>query len=435
MENAQSASVIKNRYVAGVRFDVLEEHLEEVNFLFAQRELLLTSPRHTLNDLNACEQRLLAHLDGLLIGESEVYKLLLPKFIQGEVGEVFAAAYIVLATSDATWLDLLARMYFDKAQGPVLDGLAAALRLTPHTANVSTVIAPWFQVSRAELRAISLNILRFRHDLSVVQLNAAITMRSVDHWIQKALYDPSAVVQARACRTVGELGRADLVPQLQALHSSKDEAVAFWSCWSAALLGDLSAVTALKRFAVVPAYTDDALAVALRRLSPQAAGQWLEELAQDEVNVRLVIQGVGIAGDPVFVPGLISSMSMPELARIAADSFCTITGISLADAKLEATPPPVNDDDPVQTDPDDELPWPDSQRVFEWWQSNGARYERGVRYLLGRPVTPEHLQWVLRYGNQKQRYGAALDLAMLNPGTPLFATDAPGILQLQRLGR
>lgn len=243
------------------------------------------------------------------------------------------------------------------------------------------------------------------------------------------------LVRARACRAAGELGRLDLVSRLRTLFQADDNGVAFWSRWSAALLGDIAAAVVLKQFVTVPAYAERALAMVMRRLPGYATGPWLEELSQDENNVRLVMQGAGIIGDPSYVPGLIGMMSIKELARVAAESFSTTTGANLSDENLEAAPPaPANEEEETAIDPDEFLPWPDPQRIMQWWENNETHFEPGGRFLLGKLVTPEQLQWVLRYGNQKVRYGAALDVAMLNPGQSLFETRAPAFRQMQLLG-
>jgi hypothetical protein len=54
------------------------------------------------------------------------------------------------------------------------------------------------------------------------------------------------------------------------------------------------------------------------------------------------------------------------------------------------------------------------------------------RYLLGRPITIESLRQALKIGYQRQRAAAAIELALLNPGKPLFEVRAPAHRQ-QRL--
>jgi len=396
---------------------ILEQHLEEVAMLVSRRMRSVRSPLQNLATLTQLDRRIDAHLDGLNVDTENAWTLCEATLKFDEAGEVFVGAQVALASGDPG--RILKIVEIACAAPLTLAGLIAALGWLPYPRIASLVQ--------------SLSVSEIAEHRYVAVAAQALHRVSGD-WVQKALHDTSILVQARACHAVGELGRADLVPQLQALNQSKDQAVVFWSCWSAALSGDLSALAALKRFATAPEHAGDALAVVLRRLPPHAAGLWLEEQAQDEANVRLIMQGAGIVGDPAFVPGLIGMMSVPELMRIAAEAFCTITGVNLVDAKLDAPPPPANDDAPVQVDPDDDLPWPDPQRVFAWWENNETRFEPETRYLLGQPVTPEHLHAVLRHGNQKQRYGAALELAMRTPGTPVFETGAPGFLQQQRLG-
>ena len=50
-------------------------------------------------------------------------------------------------------------------------------------------------------------------------------------------------------------------------------------------------------------------------------------------------------------------------------------------------------------------------------------------------MTIDWLKTVLRDGRQRQRAAAALELAIRQPGTPLFNVAAPGFRQQQILGK
>ena len=93
------------------------------------------------------------------------------------------------------------------------------------------------------------------------------------------------------------------------------------------------------------------------------------------------------------------------------------------------------EDEDVAMDPDEDLPWPDLQLVHGWWDANKSRFTSGRRYLVGKPVTMEHCQHVLRNGYQRQRNAAALELALMEPDAPLFETRAPGFRQQRQLGQ
>jgi len=88
----------------------------------------------------------------------------------------------------------------------------------------------------------------------------------------------------------------------------------------------------------------------------------------------------------------------------------------------------------VEMDADENLPWPDPNLIQKWWLSNRGAFQPGTRHLLGKPITIDWCKQVLRIGRQRQRAAAALELAMRQPGNPLFEVRAPGFRQKQVLG-
>jgi hypothetical protein len=55
-----------------VLLNILEEHLEEADFLWSHRQSALTDRHSTLHRLAEIEERLLAHLDGLVLSGYQV---------------------------------------------------------------------------------------------------------------------------------------------------------------------------------------------------------------------------------------------------------------------------------------------------------------------------------------------------------------------------
>ena len=130
---------------------------------------------------------------------------------------------------------------------------------------------------------------------------------------------------------------------------------------------------------------------------------------------RDLLVGVGVAGDPSYVPWLIDQMEVPELARIAGEAFSMITGVDFGDAYLKRERPqgfasgPTDDpeDEAVSMDPDQDLSWPDPQLVHGWWDANRQRFIIGQRYLAGQVASAENCQRLLRDGRQGIRQAAA----------------------------
>ena len=136
-------------------------------------------------------------------------------------------------------------------------------------------------------------------------------------------------------------------------------------------------------------------------------------------------------------------MQNAALARIAAFAFSFITGLDLtehnmegsAPAEFEAGPTDSPEDDEVASDPDEGLPWPDRDKLAQWWEHNGSTFKPGIRYLMGKEISREHCLDVLETGNQAQRQMAALHLKKMDPAAPLFLIDAPAWRQQTRLAQ
>ena len=108
---------------------------------------------------------------------------------------------------------------------------------------------------------------------------------------------------------------------------------------------------------------------------------------------------------------------------LAGEAFSLITGADLALLDLERKPPedlrqagPNDnpDDENVEMDPDEGLPWPDPDAHPALVGRRTARgFSRASRYFMGAPVTREHCIDVLKNGYQRQRILAAHYLCLL----------------------
>src|ERR1035441_4053761 len=95
-----------------------------------------------------------------------------------------------------------------------------------------------------------------------------------------------------------------------------------------------------------------------------------------------------------------------------------ITGVDIAFEDLdgekpegfEAGPTENPEDEDVEMDPDEHLAWPDPELIAKWWSQHQGQIQKGVRYLLGKPISVDWCQQVLRHGRQRQRAAAALAL-------------------------
>src|SRR5262249_36621538 len=255
-----------------------------------------------------------------------------------------------------------------------------------------------------------------------------------------ALRDDDLPLRIVALRAAGELGRSTSLAAVLSNLAHEDASCRLAAAWSAALLAaEPRAVSELLLTALlgVP-QSDEALDLAIRRQPPATVRRWLDQLSADLPSQRTALRGYGVLGDLSGVPRLLEAMKNPTLARRAGESFTFITGCEFTSPplrgqmpeKFEAGPTDEAADDDVAPDPDENLPWPDSAAVAKWWDAHRTEFAAGTRHLLGKPITPEWCREVLKIGKQRQRAAAALELAIRQPGRPLFDVTAPAHRQV-----
>lgn len=408
---------------------VVQQHAEDAATLRNIRSVLVSAPHVKLHQLRRLDDRLAAHLDGLAVAGEYGSKLAAAALDRPGRGEVFTATVRAIEDRDVFGLDRL---------------LAIAEAMPESLAGV---ISAFGWVAGSSLYGITKSLLDSASALRRQVGLAACEMHQVDPGtglVDSALNDQNAALRARALRLVAQLGQVDKVSACVGAMEDKDPRCAFEAARAAALLGNRGASLAALRAIVIGKgpWCRSSIAVLLKLEKPDEARATLETLAQDPACGRLLIRGIGVAGDPHYVPWLIQQMSDLKLARLAGESFSMITGLDLAYLDLERKPPdgvaigPNDDpdDDNVAMDEDDSLPWPDVDKVVAWWQSNGQAFVPGTRYFMGQPPSTDHCLSVLKSGFQRQRIAAAEYLCLLKPGTPMFNTAAPAWRQQHLLG-
>jgi uncharacterized protein (TIGR02270 family) len=406
--------------------DIVRQHAEESANLRQTRSRLLAAAGIKLRDLARFDGRLAAHLDGLAIA--------------GEAG--LALSQQLLADGASGGLFVLTVRAIEDRNSDLLRRSLALSRLSPDCQRALLSAFGW--VSTHYLRGLTRTFITSSDPAYRLTGVSICALHRVDPGIITArlIDDPDGATRARAWRSAGELGIRELVSRASAASSDDRTDCGFWAAWSAVLLGDK--LTALEKLAELSKRPGEFRAAALQ-LSHQAmslsmAHDVLQEVAANTADIRWLIRGAGVAGDPAYVPWLIGLMNNNSLARLAGEAFSSLTGIDLsrehlrqkAPAEFESGPNDDPNDPNVDMDEDDGLPWPDPAKIQTWWHANSQRFQPGMRYFMGQPLNRDHCLRILKEGFQRQRIAAALYLSLLNPGTPLFEWRAPARRQ-QRL--
>jgi uncharacterized protein (TIGR02270 family) len=414
---------------------VAAQHAEDAAHLRHVRSVLVRAPHVKLLQLSRHDERIAAHLDGLVVAGEMGAALCAEQLDPPSAGAVFAAAASAILRGHMAGVQ----------------HMVALARAEPQSCRCGLVSAfGW--VSPSLLRGITQSQLGSADAFERGVGLASCELQGVpaDAALRAALQDDEPALRAQALRMAGRLGRVDLLPACVQALGDADESCRFEAACAALLLGERKqAIEPLKRWAATQQRGHprraQALAWLLLVLEPRHARVVLKSLCEDETDARLLIRSIGLAGDTHFVPWLLAQMEQyPARARLAGESFSLIAGLDLAFADLELRDPPEgapaagpNDDpndDNVALDEDESLPWPDAAKLRAWWEQHRAGLPAGTRFFMGHPLAPEHCAAVLKTGLQRQRTLAAHHASLLRPGTPLFNTAAPAWRQQRALG-
>lgn len=402
---------------------IFEQHIEDASFLWVLRSVAIEQPHYVATDLAELEMRIDSHLDGIMASLVRTWPLCVEACAFEEGGEAFVFAVTAFRSLEAEKIQKAVEFGFTNDE--TFAGTVSALAWLP-----GSLCHDWikrFFTSKD-----------IRHKLLAL---AACRARSEDPagYLDRILLRDDCMsvepLRAMALRCVGEFKRDDLRAYIEeGMPALTGEAcdIDYWLIRSALLLGHRAAAVALEPFVFVEnAHRQSSLQLAFRCLPTNTAKQWITRLAEDPENMRLVIKATVALGDSQTIPWLLQVMANPRYARLAGEGFSLLTGIDLEKRELIIDVPDITefqsasneDAESVELDEDENLPWPNTDKLAAIWQKYGGSFVAGQRYLMGKTINSEGLKSILLHGCQRQRHAAALELALLDVRQPLINID------------
>ena len=398
--------------------DIYEQYAIDAAFLWLLRSIAVNQPHYNKQELAILEKRIDAQLNGLMTSLDAGWAACKQGLELEEPGEVFTALVIAIRSRDANKIKQAVDVGL--SNNLLKPALYSALAWLPNN-----LASPW--ISRF------LNGKDMAHKLlglSACSIKRQDPGEALIQILQREECQAHHQLYARALRLVGELRRQDCMPQLKLASQDERPSIKFWSYWSATLLGHKTCVQQLKPFVfdLKSPFQQTALQLCFRVLPLEQARDWISTLAKDETHSRTIIKATGILGDPHAVNWLIDKMQDKTLAKLAGEAFTVITGADLDKQNLTSEllqHHSLNiDDESMELDEDENLPYPDYNKVTKIWRSYGQKFIVGRRYFNGQPISSELLKATIENGNQRQRYSAALELALNDNGFSFENTKA-----------
>lgn len=399
-------------------WDVVEEHLDEAEFLWGVWRHSLVAPDYTLDEVaEGPEERLFAHLEGLVVGGPRVAeRLLLPALAGDEPDRVSAAALALL-------------------QGPrceeALSSIAEVLRERPR--QRAPLVRALGCVDSSLLRP-HLRELLADHDEIVVAAAAevlALHHEPLGDALGLLLASDDAATRAMALRAVasepepGRFVRA-VTAGLRELEPSVLDA----------------AIDAGVRMGLAPAWArarermhevDGGGAMLLLALGGENDDIAAIVAALADRKRRLAaLWALGFHGMPEVVDAALEWLEDPVAGPLAGEVFSAVTGVDLAEAHMDL---PREDEEALERRPEDDLPRADPLAVLQWWTRQRERFVDGRRYVAGAAHSAAALVRGLRFGAMRRRPGYLLELTLALPpaSRPRVVLTAPTHLQLRAL--
>ncbi|MBX6362548.1 MAG: hypothetical protein IRZ00_01660 [Gemmatimonadetes bacterium] len=354
--------------------DVLEEHLEELGFLWGRRPVALRSEAETPRTVRHLDERIQAHVQGVLAVGEKGLDLIAAGLDSDDPLAVFASAFSLLHLGRA---ELAGRVVdaFVAARGPTLGALRDALAHAPNaeaTARLGALLdAPEGAVAVAAAEALA-----FRGAL-----------RLTTDQLVRFLGDPDPAVRLAGWRLTGYLG-AELSPKTYAAAlRDHDAAVASAALWAGAWCGVPGVLPVARQLAAQasPERLDDLRLLAI--LAGPADADLFRRLAENAELGPGRLRLLGTLGNPALMHVVLQGMedADPATAAAAGAAFAKITGERVAAARAALTGGDAFEDEFAE-----EVELPDPERARLVWRRLAPRAGGVARLCRGldmaRPV-------------------------------------------------
>jgi uncharacterized protein (TIGR02270 family) len=377
--------------------DLLEEHHDELQFLWGQRQAALRSPRYTWQALLDLEERIEAHVQGLLVGGDHVVALVEGGLTADDPLAAFAAAYTFLRFEKE---DAARRVLgtFLQAQPGQLDGLRQALLhgpITPLLPQLREALAS----SPPAVAAATAEVLAFRSASGVKPEQC-----------NRLLQNDAADVREAGWRVIG-LGVPQGVPAYEAALRDESRRVRREALVAAAWNRQVWLLEHCRRLAGRPTSDGwDALWLLAVLGRPDDLPRILAVGEASPLGPRR-FEFLAAFGHPGVVETLLKGIESkdPRTAVSAGAAFTKVTGVAI-DSDRRVSLPPEDGSEPDEFEKEflEQVTLPDPDQARAHWQKVKGPFSEGTRWCRGLDVSRTPPEELLARLDMESRWEAQL---------------------------
>jgi uncharacterized protein (TIGR02270 family) len=287
------------------------EHLEDVSFLYDQRNALLTDPEVPWARLHAFEERIEAHIDALVIGAEPALEMCRSRLEEGDPGELYAAVCVFCRSKASVLLEEVWRK-LDFSNPARVRAVTEALKLE--------LPGQWQQAGEQAL---------MQADDRLVPILAIVCgsrrLPVADGLLARLQARPHLVLP----QTMWALGRVSTpgpaVPALVTYSSHPDDAVKQSALTGLLRIGERRDLRAYHLLAQTEVWPQLALGLSAGR----SAATVLRQCAESGRASEATLLSLGLLGDVTTVRALCQQLTDEALSATAALALYWITGAPL----------------------------------------------------------------------------------------------------------
>lgn len=410
--------------------DLLEQHLDEASFLWSQRQMGLLAPNWSLRELARQEERLLAHVDGLVLGGEPVAEALLrPALSAGDQARMAAAAFALLEGMDAGMEAVLEQLRTGSSTQRLI--LCCVLELSQRD-RLGMRLRELLATEDVELVALVLEVLGARGELP-------------DNVVESMLCSKESRLQVAILRAAmgrpSALRRERVAPLLSSPHV--DVRIAAIEVGLVARRQEAWAACLREVKDLEEGHQDAMLLLALGGDSRDVT-LVVEQLSNPELRA-FALWVLGFSGWRTAADVCLEWVGDKDVGPVAGESFSAITGFRLQDAltlppeRRHAEEPISLDEDDLDADlslrPEDSLIRPAEKAVSDWWEHARGRFDQEFRYLHGQPFDAGVLLDALTNDSMRRRHVLAREFRLRSQGIAGVRTWALAHIQREDLDR
>ena len=357
--------------------DIAEEHFEELQFLWSQRRNALHSAAHTMREMGMLEERIEAHLQGLLVLGDHLSDFVAPSLASSDEMPAFAATYALLRLGTADALERVRNALLE-AEGKRLDGIREALAHGPAQPLIP-LLQSLFVSAPPPLAVAAGEALAFHRALQVSAEQLSPLLR-----------DEAPAVRRGAWRIAAYAGMA-VPPALYDIALRDDDpGVKAEARTAAAWSGYGGWVTHCRALAEAPAPDGVQPIAMLAAVLPPQEYKAVAALAAQPAFGPERHQIAAAFGHPVMVDFLLAEMESanPATAAGAGAAFGRMLGVAVESGRRATVPPPDGETpDEFEAEFLDEVQLPDVPRARAHWERVRPQLAHATRIAHGLDVS------------------------------------------------